>query len=339
MLRYLLALSLFTGVGVCQASPSAKDILGNYSKNRSAYDSFIAKCRLTQQFALTSLNEKYPARKGTDLHQEEFRFDGVRGCWLETWWGHINGAAANVPESNPWFRYELFANNGREYWYGRANNSDIGQVNLGRDKLADNRGEDLMTHSFDGSGLLGYFYGDNERIDKILRDSPGVTVRDKTEQVGGRQCYIVDAKTDRGQYTLWMDPERGYCIAKATVARKAGDKSYGTALRGTDQVLVTVSNVKLVDQNGVWVPAGGDIESRIEETGKYKLHQLAKVTEMDITINPNHDALGSFDPNTVIRSGAMVNVFTEVVTQYIWQEGGKLVPYTAKPAARKPGGR
>jgi hypothetical protein len=128
---------------------------------------------------------------------------------------------------------------------------------------------------------------------------------------------------------LWIDPGRGYSITKATVVRKAGNKMYGEVLGGTDQYVITVSNVRLVNQDGVWVPIGGDIEYRTKVTGCYTSHQLAKIREMDITINPDHNALGSFDPNTVIREGAKVNVFdpgSKGVLQYIWRKGGKLVP-------------
>jgi hypothetical protein len=344
MLRYSMTILLFAGVGFCQASPSAKEIMENYSKNRSTYDSFIGKCQYCEEYELTPLSEKRPSRKGTSLNREEFRFDGVRGCYIDYAWGKPSPDGPYVPEGNPWFTYMLTANDGQEYWYGRAGNSDIGHVDLDRTMHAANRGEEMLAYVFRGGTAMGYFYGDIERVDRILQSSPGVTVRDKTEEVGGSQCYVIDATTDRGQYTLWMDPQRGYSIVKATVTRKAGDKMYGRVLGAGAQYLITVSNVESVNKDGVWVPTGGDSEFYSVLPGQRKSHQLARLREMDITINPDHDALGSFDPNAVIRDGVKVNVHnpgSNLVAQYIWQKGGKLVPYTSKPvpATRKPKGK
>jgi hypothetical protein len=334
MFRYLIALALLAEIAQGQTMPDAGEIMEKYAANRSKYESFIVKFEYIVRYDRTSKSKQDPRESRTSFHQQEFRFDGVRASRLETSWGNICNLTPNVPRGDPQFTCNMFVRSGEDYWYGRAGNSDIGDVTLDKRKQPSDRGLSMLTHACQAGEVLGYPFGDNERIEKVLQGSKTISVRKEMAQIGSSRCYVIDASSDHGQYTLWMDPQRGYSIVRATITRKTGDRMYKRILGAGERYCITVSNVELASQDGVWVPTGGDIEYVIDIAGKYSSHQMTRLSKMGFAVNPDHDALRSFDPNTVIRDGAKVNVRIESSDRpmkYIWQEGGKLAPDTTKP--------
>ena len=109
---------------------------------------------------------------------------------------------------------------------------------------------------------MGFFNGDYERIDTVLRQADSISVRTEMAQIGDLQCYVIDAATKRGKYTVWIDPEHGYNIAKAEV-RRSGDRNdlhYGTRLKKDDNIFTSLENVRFERIDDVWVPMEADIE-------------------------------------------------------------------------------
>jgi hypothetical protein len=154
---------------------------------------------------------------------------------------------------------------------------------------------------------MGYFFGDDERVDSILRRSEKVSVRDRLERVGRSKCYVIDAVTGRGRYTLWIDPEHGCNIAKAESSQETGDLSDGDRRlpRGRGKYSY-LKNVKFEKIDGVWVPMEGDMEFGHQEPGsdyRQKKHHKRR----EVILNPDHEALRSFYPDD-IPSGTEVHV-------------------------------
>jgi hypothetical protein len=153
-----------------------------------------------------------------------------------------------------------------------------------------------------GSEVMGYFYGDirpEERVDRVLRQAPSIRLRDRLERVGRSRCYVIEALTERGRYTLWIDPEHGYNIAKAEVFRNARqcDVVFGEHWKGKMKMAyASLSNVRFKKIQDVWVLMEADCKTDgegINGKGWNKLHY--KRTE--VVLNPDHEALGSFVPD------------------------------------------
>ena len=73
------------------------------------------------------------------------------------------------------------------------------------------------------SGIYG-FLGSDERLDAVLRGAKQISMRPTTETVSGIACHVIDADTDYGQYTVWLDPAHGYNAVKVTRKATGGHK-------------------------------------------------------------------------------------------------------------------
>jgi hypothetical protein len=177
----------------------------------------------------------------------------------------------------------------------------------------------MIATEYKGAPLMGICAGDYDRVDSILRKADNISLQQKTEQVGGSQCYVIEAVTKRGKHKVWIDPEHGYNIAKIEVQKKRGDLiRYSWPVR-TDMSF-SLRNVRFAKIDGVWVPMEADMQqdenNRTRRTGTIKWHH--KRTQM--TVNPDHNALGSFVHGD-IPDGTKVSIAGSH-GKYIWQNGG-----------------
>jgi len=115
----------------------------------------------------------------------------------------------------------------------------------------------------DGADLdiRGYLGSVQWRIDELLRQADGVSLRDSTERVGGADCYVIDAATAYGRYSLWFDPAHDFNMVQGVVEKGPGDRA---SLKGTRQGRQSVRNVRFKEVRGIWVPVAAEMESRWE---------------------------------------------------------------------------
>jgi hypothetical protein len=192
-----------------------------------------------------------------------------------------------------------------------------------------------------GAGVMGYFLGDDgsgERVDQVLRDAQRIQVRDRLEPVGRSRCYVVDAVTKRGKYTIWIDPKHGYNIAKAEVFREARqcDAVFTESWKGKIKMFYTsLSNVRFKRIQDVWVPmeADGEFDSesiRSKDWGKWHYKRT------EVVLNPDHEALRSFYPDDIPTGTEVMGGFAgsapgrdgddiEDVGEFTWLPGARFV--------------
>ena len=196
--------------GAAQASTAA-ELLDRYAENADKMKSIIFK-----KYSITGIVRTYstpgqPAMRRTMHSEDEHRLDGKRGIWSFTRWGNMppNGAWR---EKGEFYQSRLY--DGKcFYQHDKSRNSKIrpnGHVYLTRSNVE--RGSiQLATESM----LLGFYSGNNGRIDKVLRQERRVSVRERMENVGGANCYVIDAVTRYGRQTVWIDPERGHNVRRS----------------------------------------------------------------------------------------------------------------------------
>jgi hypothetical protein len=282
--------------------PSPFELLDKYADSQDKLKSYILKAAFWTDYELR--------RDGRDgkgkIHAEiELRFDGSRRrfcyrhrMWMdEPWQGH------NTPRNKP--EYRSFMRDG-DIWidYVTASENEPGSVSFRIGKSAvEKMFKQNLSRGLGVPALRGFFLGDDERI-------------------GGSPCRVIDAETNRGDYTIWIDPRLGYNIAKAHVRIEAGDLFYGDyRLRKGERISGSLENVRFRLVNDRWIPVEADVfEIRetlpVGEGLQSKVHYKLK----DVILNPDHDSLGSFVPDD-ITDGSRVYLNGG---EYKW-ENGKVV--------------
>jgi len=303
-------------------------LLDKYAETRNNFRSFISKTENTIESEVKPITKKsrFGHSRQKKFNRQEFRFDGKRSNLRVYLWGEVFPNSPIVPENDPYYT-SLLKTETYARWYGRANlTNDLGRMTLNRSIQPENKLKTAVSRGYKGHEAIGYFYGDDERADVVLRRALNISVRDDMEKIGASKCYVIDAQTKRGTYTVWIDPAHGYNIAKAEVLRKGGDVSGGVqdsrTIKQGDKEYTLLSNVRFKQIDGVWVPVEADIKYRwhLPKSFGYayweKIHH--RVTEF--IINPDHDAFGSFEWDD-IQNGAKVEIVQVCGISYIWQDG------------------
>jgi rhodanese-related sulfurtransferase len=166
-----------------------------------------------------------------------------------------------------------------------------------------------------------YPFGTYNRIDAVLTQAKSVSLRIAQEPVNGVDCYVIVAVTQHGDYMVWLDPEHGYNVAKIhlRMSRDKGHIQYASPMRMRD-VSFTHTNLTFAEKDGVWVPMESrSVTESILPDGRCHISRR-HVEVTDVRVNPDHDALLSFEPND-IRNGAQVWLVPHVQIRYSWLNG------------------
>ena len=174
---------------------------------------------------------------------------------------------------------------------------------------------------------MGYFYGSPHRIDEEFRTAKRLSLRCSLEKIEGSPCYVVEAVTAYGTYTIWIDPQHGYNIAKAQVVRSSdnGDLFYEHGPMENERIAVSMNHVRFEKIGNLWVPMACDTYMSREAAQGYKQRSHRHHKRTEVLINPDHEALRSFQPD-YIKDGARVFIKGLPTTiRYRWQKG-ELIP-------------
>jgi len=316
-LSILFFLSTLSKAGVEKIT--INEVLDKFSQTVANYNSFIHK--IDWRSSSTDYQTKEPIVR---FGSSEVRYDGNRIKNINSIWGQVGDMY--IPKNEPAYNSVLW--DGRErYQYSRASRAAKKPSNLA--------GSVIISHEkrrdFETCGLsfnVGYFTGDTSRIDTRLRQEKSAKLLEEMENVGGSECYVIEADTKYGKYKVWFDPQHGYNIAKAVLERRPGDfdEQFNSVVDPRLWTRREVRNVKFEEVNGVWVPISGEAQSDIKylhSGGWHKIISSFKITS--IQFNPDHEFLKSFSLDD-IENGAKVNIFNKtgkgyVPIRYTWQDG------------------
>jgi hypothetical protein len=219
--------------------------------------------------------------------------DGERRCRRVRKWGNVSPMAPDVKQNAPHYRSRLW--DGKYYYrYG-------GRLWIEMDEPCHKDDPRFIADL-----LQGFFWGTVSRVDSILGRSGRISVRDRLERVGGSRCYVIDALTEHGKYTLWIDPLHGYNIAKAENFKKEGDVMVNNVIREKrvgkqGSFYMRMQNVRFEKIEDVWVTMEGTVEHRQDTPGDPIVHSEAKkhVRRTEVIFNPDHEALRTFYPDDI----------------------------------------
>jgi hypothetical protein len=295
---------------------SVAELLGRYSANQDKLNrSLIVRAECSSQVCT---NDVFDANFGGPV---EVRWDGKRGLYLANYHVKDRKELKGPLDETDAYRFTLWDGERRFVYYdvppvpGRpveayADLSKRGSLN------------DVFTEQMSGTPLFGIHYRGRDRIDAVLRGYENLRVREQTEAVGPDGCYVIEASDAVSTWTVWLDPQHGYGIARASIHLGPGARNGERSWSGQEYSRYVLSDVEFREIDGVHVPMAytQSEEFRAEEIGVRKATKRVKVT--DVVLNADHEALGSFVPK--MREGARVFDVDHGLTYY-WRSG-KLVP-------------
>jgi hypothetical protein len=300
----------------------ATELLAKYAATQDKLtSSFISKIESTSEYE--GYSSQRPGKKGVVYNKDEkveIRTDGKRIYYSNKMWG--NNSTGRTTEENASESYNVW-DSVRHYQYGYT---PLNRINKNGLLYLFHLNPDKVNYSYqwkyaEGYMLRGYFPGEDVRIDTELKKAKTISVEEKTEEINGSQCYIIDAKTTEGsEYKLWIDPQHGYNIAKVKIKRAwptfSRPEGYPDSPKGYSTMELTDVRFKMIVD--IWLPVEGNEKADYELTnGEYEKDNIhVKLTEY--VLNPDHDALGSFEPKFV-RNGANVELGLGVT--YTWRDG------------------
>jgi peroxiredoxin len=288
---------------------SVGELLDRYAANQDRLSSFIAKTKTLGSAKWT--NEDRPSFMRRIM---EVRVDSERiHINTKTWYG-LPSRNAPTPIENAKIFYHLW--DGDIYMTYRVGL----RVDMNRDEESIKQTVNVATI---GLPFFGIRFSNNEPLDTVLRQAKTISVRDELERVGSDDCYIIDAKTASGTYTIWIDPQHDYQIAQAEIRVGPGEHFRFRPLGDNECRFLSIRNIRYENIEGIWIPMEADthtegIGPEPDSIGTIDNHH--KITK--ITLNPDHEALGSFVP--VITDGTTV-IDRDSSIRYIWHEGMKFV--------------
>ncbi len=311
---------------VSMAGPEIEELLDDFTETLDrVHVSFITKAKCT-----TSTEHKYQGEwaklsgKRTRYHLQEFRTDGKRMKHILQQWGDFarpSGKLIVRSENDKTYRSDTYDGEKRY-----ENNKDGITFIHTRNPENSFTLESKFDYEDHVSKCFGYLNGDQKRLDRILREAkPGqVSLRNEMEYLNGTAHYVVDAKTERGEYTVWFNSEKGYHYSKAAVIRRPGDLfREKVKIEPGHQREYVVETTQFTEVDGVWVPTKA--RTRAHNTlpdGDYA-KASSDIELISIVMNPDHDAMGSFLIDD-IEDGAKVRL-VGVPGRFVWRNG-KAVP-------------
>lgn len=328
MSRRLIVMTILIAVP-CMGSeqPDVSHLLDQYARNADQVSSFIMKSEGVAQARYFFSREPGKPQDRIVYTAEEVRYDGERTSYRGHWWGNMGFNDAWLDRQEASYKSRLW--DGKNFYqYDRGVHTALpkGRLYLNRNDQANeafDRGETTIG-VYQGVNSLGRFPGDYERIDAVLRKAGQASVRTARETVGDSSCYVIDAAGPGGTYTVWLDPDRGYNVARIEIHRAPGNHDGRRVLKQGQEITYSWECTAFKQVGEAWIPAETKVSSREHYGPEDYYVGESQLKIADVTLDPDHDALGSFQPDD-IENGARVYLVGMYGIHYSWQDG-ELIP-------------
>jgi len=310
---------------------SVPDLLDKYRMTQESLQSFIVKSTDTT----VSTDSADPGNLRLNKEISEFRIDGDRVDYRTHMWSDLGTKDEPTPIEKS--AYKNFIWDG-ESFFQHKRDSKVVNTDWGFISKSNHRIGNLTSVAYRGAPLMGVFFGDDKRIDSILQEAETISLRNEMDDVGGSACYVIDAMTQYGEYTVWIDPQHGYNISRAEVQKKGGDLAWGDKpLNGHEKMppasqylgprlpmekkalSFSLKDVRFEKINGIWIPMEANYEyiKTYRDNRAIKVERHHKRTEIDL--QPDFEAVRAFVPD--MPDGAMVIIEEVPGIEYEWRQG------------------
>ncbi len=292
---------------------TANELLDKLAAARELPKSFIA------VFSYSGINEGGRAAARGELGgTNEVRVNGSLVAARSWIWQPLTAARAN-----PYYLSMLTDGRTSLEYSTKRNSAMLGPILPGRTS---------ESVAYENAQSLKFCLGDLGVgwLDLKLRQEPSLRVREKPELAGWvpSPCYVLEAQTAVGHFTVWLDPARGYRIAKAINQYGFGNtRLNGMTFPPGESHQLALEKVRWEQRGGVWIPVEGTV--RREEKSPFTdwawAHRVSQFRLARFVLNPDHDRLRSFVPDD-IPDGVRVILLSEDPTlsharRGSWQRG------------------
>ncbi len=310
--------------------PSVQELLQKYTQALDVTQSFTD----TYEEVLVFSYRTSGAMKGKQFQRGQNRADGRARIYCQKYiWGDFNPQNRNLPENSPRYNLRIVEAYKKRYSHTRAiNNPDVKGTACFQPADQDPALLNMETYS----GCYGYL-GCDKPLDAVLREAKQISIRSTDEMVNGIACYAIDADTQYGRYTVWLDPAHGYNASKITRTAIGGQKEYDHLMPRGDHASGFVLITRFEQVEGIWVPVEAEQET-VYTSGRLFRRSHSYYKRANIILNPDHDKLGSFenplenpanDPQ--LKEGTRISIIlpNSVGVRATWQDG-KVVDESGK---------
>ena len=221
---------------------SVSELLDRYTANQDKLKSFIAKMEKSYRI-------RWHHKEQTDFGRltSELRVDGKRIHLLHYNWDNLFSMDANTPIEDAGFWADL--------WDGKCSILYDKIISTDKKSAIVSTEERLVRHNTvvwcAGLPILGIRHSSYEPIDSVLRQADSISVRNELEPVGLVACYVIDANTTTGRYTVWFDPQHGYQIAQAEIHTGPDNIFRGRLRKEVESYFLSVRNIRFENVDGV----------------------------------------------------------------------------------------
>ncbi len=317
--------SVAAGSADAPLPPKASELLDKYKATLDGLRSVILKMESTS-FCSNQISggqgQKVSGHLMTTYRRTEFRSDGTRHAYLNYAWGNVGSATQVTPESQAAYW--------SSFWDGRQQHDrGAGYVTFHTPAPTGAQAADLL---FRDGEARGYFPETDRRLDVLARSARSLSVRKQTEAVNGSDCYVIDAATDQGRLCLWIDPAHGYQAARVTLNVSPGNVRLGQVVPGGMSIRRAFAVTRFDQKGGVWVPMEIKLVEQMQLSAREFSHSSATMKCTEAVLNPEHDALHSFDwmHDPELKDGTVIHEIGPggiEKARFVWR-GGKPVPDT-----------
>jgi hypothetical protein len=154
----------------------------------------------------------------------------------------------------------------------------------------------------------------NGRTVESAQGMDKVSLRSQTELINGSACHVVDASNGRQRFTLWIDPEHGYHVAKAEYEESGSRKRLSSSF----------GDVRFEKHGDVWVPMEGTVRQRWLKDDKLVSEGTMQIKRTSIDLHPDFAAVGAFVAD--LPNGTNIHVYEAPGVRHVWQNG-QIVPF------------
>ncbi len=257
------------------STPSADRLLDRFAVNADLYqESFVTHVETDRVILSPAAGQDEP-QKRREHTQVVFWWDGQRMREQRYTWGDF--AMGTIDRAHARYESHLFEVDKSVSYFRSGDASEEGFVTYYAGSTPKGSVFDRVT-SGAGSWSWGYFVDGAgsraDRIDRFLRACQNVRVRPKVESIDGVSCYVLEAETSNGRYTLWMDPNRGYNCAKLHFEGQ-----------GVDMIGL---NTAIKRFGAAWVPVKAAWEVRIARPPDFSMSYRHEIRIEKLEIDPNY---------------------------------------------------
>lgn len=272
--------------------PTAKELVNLYKKAVTCWDkSVVMRVETEHSMAKRGIDE-------TDIRHWKYdithRREGDRCEWL----GHCQFEGEHNGEEyshNTEFKHIV----GDDFFLSytkRDSGEEPADALMGSD--VKERLFTLQTQGFDGSFLLGRMggIGSASKMAELMSDSKGLKLIGQ-EPIGDSLCYIIEAKTVHGTFTVWIAPEKGYNVLKYVIHRSGNDISQDDIHfedQGITECVEVADSIDVRKIDGVFIPISGKLTDTVKAGDDWERTDHVEVKCSKIVLNPDFVALEAF---------------------------------------------